>query len=376
MARTIALCLMSCLIDQLLHHWCPLNRDRTDKGGTILRDRKCSFVRMLHKMPPRILIFGTGAVGIGYACIFCRILPPENVVTVCRSNYAVASEHGFRMTSTVFGPDISCKPTVVRTVEEAIALAPSTPFDYVVITVKAIPSNPSMAQLIQPAVSEKTAIAILQNGIAIEDPYAQLFPKNPILSAVVYFASTQVSPAVIDHSEIELLHVGTFPADASSEHKEAARAFVQFVTDCGATAKLHDNVQARRWAKLMMNAPLNPICALSRSRDLQVLAASDAASQMFRDTMREIAAVARACGYDNLNEDLIESEMVRISNRRPPGVEPSMLADALASRNMEVDAIVGNVVGLAQEKNIAVPILRTLYVLIAALNDSFKRDNG
>ena len=53
-----------------------------------------------------------------------------------------------------------------------------------------------------------------------------------------------------------------------------------------------------------------------------------------------------------------------------------MMAGALATRNMEVDAVVGNVVKLAQAKNVNVPILRTIYLLVRGLDDSFNRERN
>ncbi|KAK5954980.1 hypothetical protein OHC33_003659 [Knufia fluminis] len=323
-------------------------------------------------MSPRILLFGTGAVGAGYLCLLSRKVEAENIVAVCRSNYDAASQHGFRMNSTVWG-DLACKPAVVRSVDEVAALEPSKPFDYVIVASKAIPSSPSTAQLIRPAISRDTSIVLFQNGIAIEDEYARLYPENPLLSTVVYFPATQISPAIIKHSELETLLIGTYPAEAPSSHKEAARSFVQLVTDCDATAKFHDDVQPHRWAKLLINASLNPLCALSRSRDLQFLRSGEEAEELMRDLMAEIVAVAQACGYHNLDQDSVDNGIERVRNRKPPGVEPSLMSDALAGRNMEVEAIVGNLLGLAKEKGVSVPVLRTTYAFLKALDSSFTR---
>ena len=90
--------------------------------------------------------------------------------------------------------------------------------------------------------------------------------------------------------------------------------------------------------------------------------------------MTEIAAIAQAYGYHDVNRQYIDICIGRVKTRRPPGVEPSMMADALAGRNMEVEAIVGNVVRLAQDKKVNVPILRTIYALLQALDNSFTRN--
>jgi 2-dehydropantoate 2-reductase len=89
--------------------------------------------------------------------------------------------------------------------------------------------------------------------------------------------------------------------------------------------------------------------------------------------MLEIAAVANACGYHGIDAALIDSQLQRATVRELPGVQPSMLADALAGRRMEVEAIVGNVLKLAKEHGVKTPMLRTLYVLAAALDNSFTR---
>lgn len=324
-------------------------------------------------MAPKILIFGAGSIGAGYAYVLLRNLPSENVIAVCRSNFDVASQHGFKMDSTIFGTDLAFKPVVVQTVGEAAALDKSTPFDYVLVTSKVLRESPPVTELIKPAVSEDTTIVLIQNGIAIEEEYAKVYPRNPILSVVVYFAVTQIEPAVLKHSEIELLHVGTYPASAPPDHKRVAESFVQLITDCGATAKLHDDVQHERWAKLMMNAPLNPICALSRLRDTQFLHTGDGASELMRDAMSEIVSIARAYGYTNVGPKNIEVGMGRMQTRSPPGVQPSMMADVLAGKNMEVEAIVGNAFRLAREKNVHVPVLRTIYMLIRALDQSLSQ---
>jgi 2-dehydropantoate 2-reductase len=102
--------------------------------------------------------------------------------------------------------DVHVQPEVVRTPSDA-----SGPWDFVVVCSKAMPgTRPSTAETIRPAVAHNTAIVIIQNGIAVEEEYAALFPQNPILSGVVYLPATQTAPAVIAHKEVELLYIGTF----------------------------------------------------------------------------------------------------------------------------------------------------------------------
>jgi len=321
-------------------------------------------------MAPRILIFGTGSIGTVYAYIFSRAVPASNVFTVCRSNFEAASKNGFTINSTLWGQGLNFRPVVVRTIDDAVAVDTDFHFDYVIVCSKALPTVPSTAELIKPAISSQTTIVLIQNGIATEEPYSKLFPDNPLLSTVVYLPATQTEPGVVQHKEVELLHIGPYPA---SSNTESASRFASLLKAGGASTKVHEDVQFERWSKLLVNASWNPICALSRSRDAQVLKSSPEAKGFVRAVMLEICTAANACGYSDVNAALVDYQLGRAVVRELPGVEPSMLADALAGRNMETEAIVGNVIKLAEEHGVKTPMLRTIYVLATALNSSFGR---
>ncbi|KIW32485.1 uncharacterized protein PV07_04028 [Cladophialophora immunda] len=342
--------------------------------GWISQQRMKSTTTM--STPPRVLVFGTGSVGAVYAWILFRAVGSDNLYTVCRSNYAVASTAGFTINSTIFGEGVNFKPQVVRSVDEAVSRSGGKPFDFIVVTAKAIHTTPSMPEQLRPAISPQTTIALIQNGIAIEEPYRALYPDNPLLSCVVYLPATQTAPAVIAHREIELLHIGTYPTNASREHQAAAESFARLLNAGGGSTQVHDDVQPERWSKLMVNASWNPVCALSRSRDAQFLHSSppEYSLNLIKSLMTEIAAVARSRGYDNVNADTIEYQINRAKVRGLPGIEPSMLADAKVGARMEVDAIVGNAVRLAEERGVQTPLLRGIYALVKALDASFQRE--
>lgn len=328
-------------------------------------------------MAPKILIFGAGSVGGVYAVILSRAVPAADITVICRSNFDAVSKNGITLHSTLprWGRDLHVKPCVARTVPDAVQASQGANFDYIVVTSKALETTSSTAELIRPAVTPGTTIVLIQNGIRIEAPFAALFPENPILSTVVYLPATQLQPGVIEHKEVELLHIGTYPATApATPQKAAASAFADLLTRAGASSQLHDDVQAERWSKLLVNASWNSLCALTRCRDRQLL---DVSTQLgdyagfVRDVMLEIAATAQACGYEGINEALVDLQLQRATSRELPGIQPSMMADALAGRNMEVEAIIGNTVRLAREKGVSTPMLQTIYFLAAGLDKSF-----
>lgn len=66
--------------------------------------------------------------------------------------------------------------------------------------------------------------------------------------------------------------------------------------------------------------------------------------------MREVVSVAAALGYgDRIQEEDVEDQVQRSRARRWPGVEPSMLADIMSEKSMEVEAIIEEVVKVAKQ---------------------------
>ncbi|KAF2746886.1 2-dehydropantoate 2-reductase [Sporormia fimetaria CBS 119925] len=313
---------------------------------------------------PNILLFGAGSVG----AVYCYLLSKVGTVTaVCRSNYDTVKTNGFIINSDIFGKNIQFRPNIVRSCSEAAAN--NIPLDYLVVCSK---STPGIPEAIRPAVTPNhTSIVLIQNGVGIEDEYVQAFETNPIVSCVLYMPATQRPAGVISHREIELLEVGNYPANSKSQ---SAANFVDLLTSAGATAKLYDDIQLKRWYKLLLNASWNPVCALTLCTDVDFMTSSEEATHFIYDIMMEVAAIARAYGHD-ISDDLVEYQLGRAKARISTGggIEPSMMQDIKHGRRMEVDAIIGNAVRMAKEKNVPCEKLRTVYILVKALDSLTER---
>ena len=90
--------------------------------------------------------------------------------------------------------------------------------------------------------------------------------------------------------------------------------------------------------------------------------------------MLEIAAVAKAAGYEGVADaKTVETQLARCMTRPYPGVQPSMMADALEGREMEVDAVVGEIVRIGRKLEVTIPHLETLFVLLQGLDVSLRQ---
>ncbi|EMC98615.1 hypothetical protein BAUCODRAFT_21996 [Baudoinia panamericana UAMH 10762] len=322
-------------------------------------------------MAPNVLLHGVGAIGAIYLHLLlkagCR------VTAVCRSNYDAVKANGFTIDSVLYNTkDVHVKATdVVRSPSEAAAHGP---FDFLVVTTKALP-DAKTAAAIAPAVTDgKTCIVLIQNGVGIEDEYVARFPGNPLLSCAVYLPSTQISPGRIQMGNQELLEFGTFPDtayDDSAAVKAAADSWLEITKKGGSNCVFQPNIQVQRWKKLMLNASWNPICALTLSRDVAFYLATDVAEHVVLEVMLEIVHVAQALGFSEITPEMTEKQIGNARKRIPgPGIEPSMLVDVLNGRRMEVEAIVGHPVREAKRLGVSVPRLETLYALAKALDDA------
>lgn len=357
---------------------------------------------------PRILLHGTGAIGTIYA--YQLMQAGCDVTVTCRSNYeAVIKQNGFHLDSVIYGKGLHIQPKVVRSPLEAVEDSSSSNssdegegegkvvYDYLLVACKAIPEA-QISETIAPAVTRgRTTIVLLQNGIGIEEEYSKKFPENLLLSGVVYCPVTQTSPGYITMGDVERLEIGEFSSSASSSsssvenknknsttteiHPSTSKFLALLKSGGGNPIHYHPStcMQERRWFKLLLNAPWNPICALTLSRDLAFLAASPCTSlAVIRGVLNEVIAISRALGYHSVTAEAAEQGLATIMSREGiAGIEPSMLVDVLWTRRTEHEVILGNPVRVARKLGVEVPRMEMLYALVKALDLSHqKRKEG
>lgn len=356
---------------------------------------------------PRILLHGTGAIGTIYA--YQLMQAGCDVTVTCRSNYeAVIKQNGFHLDSVIYGKGLHIQPKVVRSPLEAVEDSSSNSdegkgegegkgvYDYLLVACKAIPEA-QISETIAPAVTRgQTTIVLLQNGIGIEEEYSKKFPENLLLSGVVYCPVTQTSPGYITMGDVERLEIGEFSSSSSSVenknknspttttteiHPSTSKFLALLKSGGGNPIHYHPStcMQERRWFKLLLNAPWNPICALTLSRDLAFLAAEPSSSiAVIRGVLDEVIAISRALGYHSVTAEAAEQGLATIMSREGiAGIEPSMLVDVLWTRRMEHEVILGNPVRVARKLGVEVPRMEMLYALVKALDLSHqKRKEG
>lgn len=201
------------------------------------------------------------------------------------------------------------------------------PFDYIVVTTKNVADiPPTVAELIAPAVTPAhTVITLLQNGLNIEKPVMAKFPKNIVLSGVTFCGSHEHGHGDILHEYEDESYIGAFrnPNLNTEDEDKAAKEYVALYAASGKNVcEWKPDVGFTRWRKLMYNACLNPICAITDLDTGRIQLADGAADDLVKPAMNEIRAAAKACGHD-LPEDLVNFmiTMDPITMYNPPSMQ-------------------------------------------------------
>lgn len=293
---------------------------------------------------PHALIIGAGAIGSFYGAILKRA--GCTVSAVVRSEYDAVKAHGFRFESPL--GDISWKPDHLYKDGDT---PDSTP-DYVILATKVLPGS-DRAGLVRPWVGEGTNIVLIQNGLDIERELADAFPDNPIISCLAFIAVSRVAPGEIKHNAYGRLVMGRYPSGLDDHCQALHDLFVEG----GIDIKLTEEVVRERWLKCVWNTPFNPLSVLANGADTYTMLDTAGGEKLVREMMQEVIAAAEADGHP-LPPQIIDSNID--GTRKMPAYKNSMALDYLNDRPIELDAILGNVVAIAQQHNVPVPRLETI----------------
>lgn len=304
-----------------------------------------------------VLVFGAGAIGAYFGGRLAQS-GCANVAVVCRSDYEAVKQHGFKFNSIdgnfEFMPD-----GVYRSMTEY----PTTP-DVLIVSTKVLP-NLNTAKMIAPVVGKNTAIVLIQNGLGMEEEMHAAFPHNDLYGVIAYIGVCRIGNGVIDHQGGGRIIIGRYPTGTSPLLQRLIKAWLATKVNC----RESDDIIKDRWAKLVWNAPYNPISILAGCVDTGIMSTDSLLNQLCIDVMQEVCDVAKACGKE-LPNDIIEKNITY--TRDFPPYRTSMLADYENGRSLEVEAILGSIVSRAKGKNIPIPRLQTIYALLRSV-DKYKK---
>jgi 2-dehydropantoate 2-reductase len=272
-------------------------------------------------------------------------------------------EKGVRVVSA--DDDFVARPRLVSDLKDAGTM------DVVFLCVKAHGLPPLAAQL-APVIGPDTTFVSAQNGIpwwyfqGDDGPLAgtrlervdpggvisQAIEARRVIGSLIYFATEISEPGVVKHNEGNRISMG----EPDGSRSERIQAIAKALIASGLRAPVTTHLRSEIWVKILGNIAFNPISALTGATLAQILNHPDT-TDLVRNIMIETEALTKKLGLEL--QITIEQRMAgaaKIGEHKT-----SMLQDLEAGRPLELEAITGAVLEIAERIGHPMPQTRAVY---------------
>ena len=305
-------------------------------------------------MTDGVWVIGGGVIGSLFAAHLSRV---AEVTLLCRrpEHAAAVAENGIRVSGRadfVGRPQASTDPAGLADAGLAI------------VATKANDVEAAAAQL-EGRLGDGSVMTV-QNGLGAEEVVRGHGPW-PLLSAVTFMSGTKLAD---DHIEY-VLDTPTWLAPYEDAPLDLADRTASLIVESGLKAEAMPDLEPARWSKLIFNATVNSVAALTGLPHDHHFAEFDRPTDLghlVRGLMDEGTRIASASGI-SLRED--PWEMNVLATQRGSRHYPSMLEDVEARRPTEVDFITGALVREAERRGVEAPLMTAVYRLVKGREASY-----
>jgi 2-dehydropantoate 2-reductase len=303
--------------------------------------------------PESFAVVGAGPVGCIVACFLARGGYDVTLCDVVPDLLKPALDPGI----IIEGAE-NLQHKVTRTCTNVDDLADVDP-DVIFITVKAN-ALPLIASAIEGFHREGMLIVSWQNGIDTEREIAKVLSNTYVMRAVVNYGCGLMGPA---HVKMPFHHPPHYIQELNPDLRQAAVTVAEVLSKCDLTTEHTENIISMVWRKSVMNAAMNPVCAVTGLTMSRVM--NDPIVYQIVDALvKECIQVARA-NEINLGWDFYTYAMNYMRNAGDH--KPSMLMDIEANRRTEIDFINGKFVEYGNRTATRTPYNQTLSALVKGL---------
>ncbi|MGC8781509.1 MAG: ketopantoate reductase family protein [Anaerolineae bacterium] len=296
----------------------------------------------------RVAILGTGALG----CVFAARLAPHVEVWVLgtwAAGVAAVQERGVL----IHEPDGRRTQVQVAAVGDPAA-APTV--DFALVLVKSYQTDRAAAWAARILAGDGLAVT-LQNGLDNGPRLATAVGAERTAVGVTYTAATLLGPGEARLVSVQPTFIG---------RARRAETLVALLNAAGLEAHVADDIEARLWAKAVANAAINPLAALWRVPNGDLLATAERRA-LLAALATEAAAVARGRGLHLPFADPVV--YVEGVCRATAANRSSMLQDAMSGRPTEIASINGVLIAEGRRLGIPTPVNEVVWQLVRGLRE-------
>lgn len=296
----------------------------------------------------KILVVGTGAL----ACLFAARLAHSGEPVVMLGSWLAGVEAirgmGVRLLE-LDGSLLQCPVEVIEDPEKQGG------FSHALVLVKTWQTRKVALQL-KKCLSTGGIALTLQNGIGNFEILKETLGAARVALGVTTEGAMQIEPGYTRHTG-----QGKVTIDASPKTMDLERLLSQ----AGFQVEVVADTESTLWGKLVINAAINPLTALLRVTNGELLT-RPSAHQLMAEAAEEAAQVATLQGI-NLPYDNPPAAVAEVA-RNTAANSSSMLQDVLRGTPTEIEAINGAIVQAGEKLGIHTPVNRLLWKLVKAID--------
>ncbi len=233
------------------------------------------------------------------------------------------------------------------------------PVDAAIVTTKT-PGTAWAAEVAATLLAPDGVALTIQNGLGNYQTLVEHVGRERTAVGVIYVGAQLVN------GELRATGPGKVELGRPSAAKSRARLdeLGRLLREGGMDVTVVDDAWPAVWRKVVTNAAVNPLTALIRRTNAELL--SDAPASRVADCLaREVARVATASGVPIGEDDAVKQwrAMAALTGAN----RSSMLQDVEAGRPTEVDSISGAVAREGERLGIAAPMNQAMTLLVSSL---------
>ena len=305
----------------------------------------------------RIMVMGSGAVGGYYGARLA--LAGHDVTFVARGQLLeTLRTSGWTVRST--GGDFVLPQVQVEETPTSAVTA-----EVVLFAVKSMATQAAaeaLAPYLEANPTQEAALISLQNGIDNEAEIARFISPERIVGGVAYIEADAPQAGQIAHTGLGNIVIGdTTEAGTPFDH---AATFAAACKEAGFECAVTSNPRQVKWNKLVFNAALNPLTALTGTTLGELMDDSEMLT-LIHAVLSETVAVAKADGA-TMADDQVAQAMAMAA--RLGSMTSSMRRDRDRGKPLENEAILGAIVRRARQYDVPTPAIQSLYALLRVID--------